>query len=96
MPLHDFQALYGRYDAVIAQMPAVFTSHQFILRLAHQNQRLYIDALDAYRHKPAPFMIVHGVLAAHLGALPRLEQLPDVASRDIFGQSGTCACWRKR
>jgi hypothetical protein len=44
---------------------------------------------------PALLMIVHGVLAAYLGALPRLKQLPAVASRDVFGQSATCARWRK-
>ena len=43
MSAHDFDTLYAEYPDLIAQMPAVFTSHQFILRLAQQNQALYIE-----------------------------------------------------
>ncbi len=28
--------LFVHYDEIIAEMPRTFTSHQFILRLAHQ------------------------------------------------------------
>jgi len=101
MPTHDFSALFDQYPAVIAQMPAIFTSHQFILRLAQQNQALYIEALYDYRdakHRgaPAPFMIVHSILSKHLNAHPDLiKRLDDVPSTDIFGQSNECAQWRK-
>lgn len=64
MSEHDFSALYAQYPAVIASMRDTFTSHEFILRLAQQNQTLYIEALYSYRHKthrgkPAPFLMVH-------------------------------------
>jgi hypothetical protein len=103
MPEHDFKALYDQYTAVIAQMPPTFTSHLFILRLAQQNQRAYIEALYAYRDVPrsgktAPFMIVHGILAQHLFEYPDLiEKLsPAVKSKDIFGSDNTASEWRKK
>ena len=45
MTSHNFTAIYSHYPAIIAQMPSLFTSHQFILRLAQANQPLYIEAL---------------------------------------------------
>jgi len=100
MTEHDFTELYSHYPALIGQMPETFTSHEFILRLAQQHQKLYIEALYAYRDllhrgEHAPFMIVHGILAQHLATIPALEQLPNVSSTDIFGQSNECSQWRK-
>ena len=103
MPEHDFSALYAQYPAIIARMPETFTSHQFILALAHQHQDLYVEALYSYRHhrlqdsRPAPFMLVHRVLSQHLNAYPHLiEQVhQSVPSKDIFGQDELCAAWRK-
>ena len=68
MPEHDFSALYEQYPAIIAQMPEIFDSHEFILHLAHRNQALYVGALYAYRHSVhrgaiAPFQIVHRILS---------------------------------
>ena len=97
MPRHDFTALFEKYQGVIDQMPDPFTSHRFILCLAQQNQALYIDALDSYRHESAPFKIVHGVLARHLHAFKESIELVrrDEPSPDIFDQPGRCAKWRK-
>lgn len=101
MPEHDFSALFEQYPAVIAQMPTIFTSHEFILCLAQQNQTLYIEALfscrDAtYRGAPAPFMIVHDFLVKHLNAYPELvTQIAEVPSKDILGQPSKCAQWKK-
>lgn len=95
--MHDFKSLYGKYPDIIAQMAPEFTSHEFILKLARQNQALYIEALHTYRTNESPFMVVHGVLAQHLHACDDLiEHLGGVASRDIFGNSNGCGNWRKR
>lgn len=102
MATHDFRPLYACYPSIIAQMPDTFTSHQFILELARQNQALYIEALYSYRHHTyrnacAPFMMVHGVLAQHLAAYPGLIEQTSrgVPSVDIFGQVVGATAWRK-
>lgn len=99
---HNFSELHAQYPAVIAQMPATFTSHEFILLLAQQHQRLYVEALYDYRNsihrgEPTPFRAVHGILSQHLGARHDLvTYLGQVPSVDIFGQSSNCAQWQKR
>ena len=98
---HDFSELYSHCPAIIEQMPETFTTHQFILKLAQQNQRLYMDALYSQRDKlhrgqAAPFMMVHRFLAQHLSTLPNIVAEGQVASKDIFGRSNNCEQWRKR
>lgn len=97
MPKHHFSALVAHYPKIIQEMPGTFTSHQFILTLAQNYQRLYIEALYSYRDEPAPFRIVHGILAKRLHDFPRQIELirPDAPSTNIFGQSNQCAEWRK-
>lgn len=102
MRTHDFTPLFDHYPEVIAQMPPTFTSHKFILRLAREHQREYIEALYAYRNTPrdgrhTPFMIVHGRLARQLQMCSNLvAQIPGmVPSHDVFGESNNCAQWRK-
>lgn len=81
---------------------STFTSHEFILRLAQQNQRLYVEALYSYReslHRGefTPFRVVHGILSQHLTSLPDIVvYLGEVLSVDIFGHSNNCAQWRRR
>ena len=103
MPEHDFSDLYAQYPDIITQMPEIFTSHQFILELARLNQTLYIEALYSYRNHvhrgvPAPFLMVHGILAQHLLNYPALiEQVrKDATSKNIFGQDASCSEWRKK
>ena len=102
MAEHDFQPLLDDYGAVIAEMGDVFTSHEFILRLAQRNQPEYVSALSSYRDVTkdgvnAPFMVVHNQLSKHLRDFPELvEYVDQVASTDIFGHSNECAQWRKR
>lgn len=103
MANHDFTPLYERFGDVITELPEEFTSHQFIQALARRNQVLYIEALHSYRNtpykagQPAPFMMVHGILAKHLQTRSEIEQIADnVLSTDIFGQANECAMWRKR
>lgn len=102
MAEYDFSALYAKYPDLIRQMPKEFTSHKFILELARQHQVSYVEALYAYRKhlrngRPAPFMIVHGILAQHLAAYPKLIRQIDkgAASVDIFGQDNWCSLWRQ-
>ena len=102
MPRHDFSDLLDRYPDTIAAMDEEFTSHEFILALAQGQQRLYIEALYAYRdvtHKgaEAPFQIVHGFLAKHLHDFDGLVDLAGIGygSEDIFGNPQRCARWRK-
>jgi hypothetical protein len=94
---HDFSALKDCYRETIEAMPATFTSHQFILRLAQQHQALYIEALYDCRGEPAPFRTVHSALARHLHAYSELIGLvrDDALSTNIFGQPDRCAQWRK-
>ncbi len=100
---HDFAPLFAHYPSLIADMPAVFTSHQFILHLAQRHQTEYIEALHAYRNtlrdgRPAPFLIVHGILAQQLQACREMvTQLAGyVDSHDIFGDEAGCTQWQKR
>ncbi len=100
-PIETLGPLFAAYEKVILQMPDEFTSHDFILRLAQQNQTAYVEALHAYRDRkrdgtPAPFMIVHGLLAQQLYERPELVQMLDrKSSKDIFGQTNECAVWRR-
>ena len=101
MPSHDFTALFEKYPRIIRHMPNTFKSHQFILALARQEQKLYIEALYDYRDKRrsgkrAPFLIVHGRLAQQLGKFPYLiRKVCDENSKDIFGQTNTSVKWEK-
>ena len=101
MTQHDFNEIFEHYPELIAEMPEVFNSHQFILHLARQYQALYITALYVYidlpnsRH-PTPFKTVHGILAKHLNAYTNLvTHIGDVESEDIFTNENTCAQWQK-
>jgi len=101
MRVHDFAPLLSKYPEVIAEMPEHFGSHEFILRLAQKYQGLYVDALYSYRNvrrngKPVPFMFVHQVLSNGLSRFPDLvEPAGRLESHDIWGQSNSCARWRK-
>jgi hypothetical protein len=44
MTEHDFSQLYEQYPTIIQQMDDTFTSHEFILKLAQQNQTQYVEA----------------------------------------------------
>ena len=96
MSAHNFQPLYERYPEIIAQMPGEFTSHEFILRLAQQNQADYIEALYSYRDNE-PFRKVHGQLAnqlhQHQNLVTQIDDAPN--SPNIFGEPQICSKWRK-
>ena len=102
MPRHDFSNLLAHYPEIIEDMPDAFTSHEFILKLAQRHQKLYIEALHAYRdvthqRAQAPFRIVHGILAKRLHDFDKMVVEDGIAygSEDIFGNPQQCAKWRK-
>lgn len=102
MSQHDFTTLYSKYPELIASMPDTFTSHEFILRLARENQTEYVEALYTYRHSQhgantAPFKAVHTILAQRLFDLGALlvHTGSGVPSVDIFGQTNGCTTWKK-
>ncbi len=89
------QALYDQYAPVLEKLENTFKSHEFILKLAQDNQSLYIQALADYYNSPTPFKVVHGQLAKqlhyHADLLAR-----DVPSVNIWGENDVCSQWRKR
>jgi hypothetical protein len=103
MPKHDFSDLLTHYPDIIKTMPKTFTSHEFILALAQQHQKPYIEALYAYRdsiHRGAiaPFRAVHQYLSRRLHDFDHLITHDGIAysSRDIFGNTQRCAKWRRK
>ncbi len=98
MNQHDFQPIFALYPSIIRQMPTTFSAQEFILKLAHENQALYVIALYDYIQdgNTNPFQIVHGILAKHLRAFPELVgYIDEVDSTDIFSQPERCSRWRK-
>jgi hypothetical protein len=90
------QALEAAFSEVIPQMGEFFDSHDFILKLAHARQRLYVAALAAYVDHEYPFQIVHGEIARRLLAHPELAmRVGERTSRDIFGQKSSTTVWCK-
>jgi hypothetical protein len=90
------QALETAFPEVMAQMGEFFDSHDFILKLAHGRQRLYVAALAAYVDHEHPFQIVHGEIARRLLAHPELAtRIGERTSRDIFGQKSSATVWCK-
>ena len=93
MSYYDISHLF---EHTIAQMPDRFDSHQFILRLAQENQRFYIEVLKLYRDAGSPFMVANNELAKQLQEYPELiNYVGSVQSKNIFGQVNVCAEWEK-
>ena len=89
------EELYAQYQSVIRSFSSDFNSHEFILRLAHRNQRTYVRALNESAYSDTPFRELHGKLAGYLINYPDLiypgEKEP---SRNIFGQRSTARIWQ--
>ncbi len=85
------------HEVVAAIQKDEFDSHEFILQLAHDHQRLYVRALAAYADTNRPFQIVHGEIAGRLGRHENLVSQKErkTISKDIFGQDNPAAVWQK-
>ena len=92
----EFEALLAHYQEIIDRMPDEFTSHEFILALAHDYQREYIALLYTYRTHETPFMVCHLKIAKGLNRFrEQLAKLKQVPSTDIFGTHRYARKWRK-
>jgi hypothetical protein len=94
--------LLSQYPQIIAEMPETFTSIEFIITLARENQTEYIESLYSYRKINSeqdiiPFIAVHTILARFLKAYPNLIELVQsgVSGTDMLGQSITYEIWKK-
>ena len=96
---NDVDKLEGFFAEVIATMNWQFTSHEFLLRLAHDHQKEYVGALGSYMTNGAPFKELHHELIKRLHKLDGQSvtlRRKDYPSRDIFGVVSTAAIWRKK
>jgi hypothetical protein len=95
MSQHDFSAIKLHYPATIRKMTNRFTAHEFIIKLAREHQKLYVEALHAYRNGN-PFQIVHKQLAELLNEFPEVVRDGDAKdSHDIWTNQQGCSRWRR-
>ena len=96
MSVNYFESLEAVYEQVIALLPDTFDSHEFILKLAQEHQRLYVEALVEYADSDRPFQIAHGQMAKRLHKFPNLiAHAGERNSKDIFLQVNSAAVWQK-
>jgi hypothetical protein len=77
-------------------MPSRFDSHEFILKLAQDYQRLYVHALQEYAESERPFQILHGLLVQRLLNFPELvAKIGEQNTEDIFRQVNSAIIWQK-
>ena len=92
----EFTSLEAVYEQVIALMPNKFDSHEFILKLAQQYQRLYVQALVENVDSESPFQVVHSQIAMRLLKFPNLvTRVGEHISKDIFLQENSATLWQK-
>jgi hypothetical protein len=91
-----YEALEEKYDEIVNLMSETFDSHKFILTLAHEYQKLYIQALYEHRNQNRPFHRVHMAIGKRLKKrVDLVKQLPDRSSKNIFGLENEVAVWMK-
>jgi len=94
----EVDVLENCFEGVLASMEIRFTSHQFILRLAHDHQREYVAGLAAFADGGSPFKDLHHALVKRVKKLEgktvtlRKESYP---SQDIFGTPSHSGLWKK-
>lgn len=91
-----FQDLEEIYPKIVKLMPAEFDSHKFILVLAQKHQKLYVQALSAYKDNNQPFQSVHKEIAKRLKKrVDLVKYLRSEPSGNIFGLKSKVAVWQK-
>lgn len=96
MSASEFESLESVYEQVIDRMPNRFDSHEFIIKLAQEHQRLYVRALVEHVDNEKPFQIVHSQIAMRLLKYPNLiARVGEHISRDIFLQENIATLWQK-
>jgi hypothetical protein len=96
MSANEFETLESVYEQVIDRMPGRFDSHEFIIKLAQEHQRLYVKALVEHVESEKPFQIVHSQIAMRLLKYPNLiSRVGEHISRDIFLQENIATLWQK-
>ena len=90
--------LEAHFEETIAVMDIRFTSHQFLLRLAHDHQAAYVAGLAAHAAGGKPFRDLHHALIqrlkTHEGKRITLTK-ESYPSRDIFDTPSHAGLWRK-
>lgn len=79
-------ALQQVFPPTLVTLPHEFDSHEFILRLAHRNQRLYILALATYADAVHPFDALHAQIVRRLIDSGSVRKIREHDSPDIFRQ----------
>ncbi len=83
--------------AIIADLPAEFSSHHFIERFAQKFKSEYIDMLSANKDK-GDFRIVHGQIARYLSVNQAefgIHKTIKAQSENIFGDEDRIQWWKK-
>ncbi len=89
------EALVAVYPSVLDTLKDGFDSHDFFLTLAHQHQRLYVQALVTFADMDYPFMAVHGEIAKRLSRSGLVKPNGKRNSCDIFKQMNSATVWDK-
>jgi hypothetical protein len=95
--MNPFESLEQYYPEIIQKMGKRFSSHEFILELAHQHQQLYVQALAQYADNKAPFQVAHSLLAKALTKFDKLVYyIGQEPSVNIFQHTSDASVWGKR
>lgn len=62
-PLDELETHFAQ---IVDALPDEFDSHDFIIELAHEYQKVYVRALGQYPDSDQPFQTVHGQIAKRL------------------------------
>lgn len=92
-----FSELHTEISDIIATMPDIFDSHDFIRKFAQAQQHAYIQALYELKDSERPFNALHQQIGKLLKKefAELLEYTDNQDSPDIFGNTSECAVWQK-